>query len=191
MEWFFDLTLFEQIYWFSAIAGTAVLTVLLLLTLLGGDLTDMDHVDATVHADVGIEFQFFSFKNLVGFFTIFGWSGIAAIDADLSKGLTVLLSVFCGALMMGVMASLIYYLSRMQSSGTLRHSNAMGQIGEVYLTIGEKRSSIGKISIVVQGRLWELDAITDEREPLVRGNIIKVKEVTDNGIYIVEKLKQE
>jgi len=191
MEWFFDLSLFEQVYWFSAVAGTTVLSVLLVLTLMGGDLTDMEGVDASVEGDLGIDFQFLSLKNLVGFFTIFGWSGIACMDAGLSSGITLLISVLCGLLMMLVMATLFYYLSRLQSSGTLKHRNAIGQIGEVYLTIGEKRSRIGKISIVVQGRLWELDAITDEEQPLMRGNIIKVREVTDNGIYLVEKLKQE
>lgn len=191
MEWFFDLSLFEQVYWFSAVAGTTVLSVLLVLTLMGGDLSDMEGVDASVEGDLGIDFQFLSLKNLVGFFTIFGWSGIACMDAGLSSGITLLISVLCGLLMMLVMATLFYYLSRLQSSGTLKHRNAIGQIGEVYLTIGEKRSRIGKISIVVQGRLWELDAITDEEQPLMRGNIIKVREVTDNGIYLVEKLKQE
>lgn len=185
------MSLFEQVYWFSAVAGTTVLSVLLVLTLMGGDLTDMEGVDASVEGDLGIDFQFLSLKNLVGFFTIFGWSGIACMDAGLSSGITLLISVLCGLLMMLVMATLFYYLSRLQSSGTLKHRNAIGQIGEVYLTIGEKRSRIGKISIVVQGRLWELDAITDEEQPLMRGNIIKVREVTDNGIYLVEKLKQE
>jgi membrane protein implicated in regulation of membrane protease activity len=191
MDGFLDLTLIEQIYWTAAIAGTLLLGILLVMTLLGGDIADPGDTDATIAADTGIDFQFLSFKNLVGFFTIFGWSGLACLDSGMSTGLTVLISVVCGALMMLVMASLFYYLSRMQSSGTLKYRNAVGQIGEVYLTIGEKRSSIGKISIVVQGRLWELDAITDENSPLVRGNIIKVKEVTDNGIFIVEKLKQE
>lgn len=188
-DWFAALTLFEKVYWIVTIVGSITLTILLVLTFVGGDVEDLSgDVDVDVDGDTGIGFQFLSFKNLVGFFTIFGWSGIACLDNDLSKGLTILISVFCGLLMMFAMASLFYYLSKMQSSGTLKLQNAMGQIGEVYLTIGANRSSIGKVSVNVQGTLRELDALTDEETDLKQGNVIKVKDVTDNGILIVKLL---
>lgn len=63
-------------------------------------------VDVEIEGDTGIGFQFLSFKNLIGFLTIFGWSGIACIEGGLSKGLTVLISVICGLLMMLAMAGL-------------------------------------------------------------------------------------
>ena len=92
--------------------------------------------------------------------------------------------------MMLLMASLFYYLSKMQSSGTLKLKNALNQIGEVYLTIGANRSSIGKVSINVQGTLRELQALTDEDMDLTQGNVVQVKEVTDNGILIVKLLNK-
>ena len=60
----------------------------------------------------------------------------------------------------------------------------------MYLTIGAGRESIGKVSITVQGTLRELDALTDEDADLVMGNVVRVKEVTDNGILIVELLNK-
>lgn len=147
-------------------------------------------VDAEIEGDQGIGFQFLSFKNLMGFFTIFGWTGIACLDSGLSKILTVFISVVCGLLMMLAMAILFYYLSKLQSSGTLKLSNALNQIGEVYLTIGANRSSIGKVSINVQGTLRELEALTDEDVDLVQSNVVRVKRVTANGILIVELLNK-
>jgi hypothetical protein len=88
------------------------------------------------------------------------------------------------------MAGLFYYLGKLQSSGTLILKNALNQTGEVYLTLGANRSKIGKVSINVQGALRELDALTDEDMDLVMGNVVKVKEVTDNGILIVELLNK-
>ena len=88
------------------------------------------------------------------------------------------------------MAALFYYLAKLQSSGTLKLKNALHQIGEVYLTIGANRSSIGKVSISVQGTLRELEALTDEKDDLTQGNVVKVKEVTDNGILIVQLLNK-
>jgi hypothetical protein len=63
-------------------------------------------------------------------------------------------------------------------------------VGEVYLTIGSNRSSIGKVSIKVQGTLRELDALTEEARDLVMGDVVQVKEVTKNGILIVELLNK-
>ncbi|MCB0372628.1 MAG: hypothetical protein KDD31_06455 [Muricauda sp.] len=189
-NWFAALTLFEKVYWIVAIAGSAILLVLVVMTLVGGDVDDMGDVDTDIEADTGIHFQFLSFKNLMGFLTIFGWSGIACIDNGLSTGLTILISVFCGLLMMLAMASLFYYLAKLQSSGTLNLRNAVNQIGEVYLTIGANRSRIGKVSVNVQGTLRELQALTDEDQDLVQGNVVKVQEVTDTGILIVNLLNK-
>lgn len=188
---FETFTLFEKIYWVTAVVASLILMVLLVLTFIGGEVDDIDgDVDAEIEADTGIEFQFLSFKNLVGFFTIFGWSGIACLDAGMPKGLTVLISVICGLLMMLAMASLFYYLGKLQSSGTLKLRNALGQIGEVYLTIGANRKSIGKVSINVQGSLRELEALTDADKDLVQGNVVVVKDVTANGILIVEPINK-
>lgn len=191
-EWFTAFTLFEKIYWSIALISSVIFVILLVMTLLGGDAEDFDggDVDADIEGDTGIGFQFLSFKNLMGFLTIFGWSGIASLDGGLSKSLTVLISVICGLLMMFVMASLFYYLGKLQSSGTLKLKNALNQVGEVYLTIGANRSSIGKVSVTVQGTLRELEALTDEEKDLMHGNVVRVKHITDNGILIVELLNK-
>ena len=89
------------------------------------------------------------------------------------------------------MAALFYFLSKMQSSGTLKLDNAKDQIGEVYMNIGARRSTIGKVSINVQGGLRELSAITDGEVNLVQGNVVKVNEVTDNGILVVQLLDKK
>lgn len=188
--WFEALTLFQKIYWIVAVAGSAILLILIVMTLMGGDVDDMGDVDADIDGDTGVGFQFLSFKNLMGFLTIFGWSGISCIDNGLSTGLTIVISVFCGLLMMSAMAALFYYLSKLQSSGTLKLKNAKDQIGEVYLTVGAKRSRIGKVSVNVQGTLRELQALTDEKQDLVQGNVVKVHDVTDTGILIVNLLNK-
>ncbi len=190
-EWFSALTLFERIYWITAIIGSVLLIILLALTFLGGDADDIGDIDGELDLDAGIDFQFLSFKNLVGFFTIFGWTGIACISAELSIGTTLTISLFCGLLMMFAMASLFYFLSKLNSSGgSIKITNTLGGIGEVYTTIGANRSTIGKVQIKVQGRLSELEALTDEDFDLKQGNIIKVSEITSNGILIVNKYQK-
>jgi len=187
--WFSGLDTFQKIYWSIALIGSAMFVIIMVLTLIGGDTDDMGDADAEVDGDAGIDFQFLTLKNLVAFFTIFGWSGIAFLDEGWSRPLVVLVSTICGLIMMLIMASIFYYLSKLTHSGTLNVKNAKDAVGEVYLTIGANRSKIGKVHVRVQGSLRELEALTDEPEDLNMGNVIKVKEVTDNGILIVEKLK--
>ena len=92
--------------------------------------------------------------------------------------------------MMVVMASLFYYINKLSDSGTLNYKNAIDAVGEVYLTIGSDRSSMGKVSINVQGTVRELDALTDALSDLKSGTIIKVVDVTSNGILIVDRTRK-
>ena len=186
-QWFAALGTFEKVYWVTAIISSILFIILMVMTLMGGEVDDLGDVDADIEGDTGIGFQFLSFKNLMGFFTIFSWSGIACIHAGYSTAVTLLVSISCGLLMMFAMATLFYYLSKLTSSGSLKIKNALHQIGEVYLTIGANRSSMGKVQIKVQGGLRELDALTDEAVDLTQGDVVTVSEVTDNGILIVNK----
>lgn len=189
-EWYSALSSFEQVFWSIALIASVFFVFVLVTTLIGGDTDGLDgDVDADIEGDTGIGFQFFSFKNIVAFFTIFGWSGISFLEAGMSKGIVVLLAAACGLAMMFVMAFLIYQMRKMTSSGTLRMENAIGQIGEVYLTIGASRSRMGKVQINVQGALRELDALTDEEKDLPTHAVITVKEITSNGILIVSQTK--
>lgn len=186
MEWFQELTTFEKTYWVITGISTFMFLLVLITTIIGAETDDIGDVDAEIDADTGAGFQFFTLKNLVAFFTIFGWSGIASMDAGNATGTTIIISVFFGLLMMFVMAALFYYISKLSSSGTLKMKNALNSIGEVYLTVGANRSKTGKIQIKIQGALRELEALTDYNEDLKQGKIIKVIEVTNNGILIVE-----
>ncbi|WP_407557025.1 hypothetical protein [Winogradskyella sp. 4-2091] len=182
-DWFSNLELLSKIYWLTAILGSLVFSVVMIMAFTGGDADDID-------GDIEAGFQFISFKNLVGFFTIFGWSGIACIDAGLSTPLTIIVSTVCGLLMMVIMATLFYFISKLTDSGTLNYKNAIDAVGEVYLTIGEDRSRMGKVNVSVQGTMRELDALTDSLTPLKTGTIIKVVDVTSNGILIVDQTRK-
>ncbi|WP_138432341.1 hypothetical protein [Winogradskyella algicola] len=190
IEWFSNLDFLSKLYWSVATVGSLVFIVVMIMAFAGGDADDLGDVDTDIDSDAGAGFHFISFKNLVGFFTIFGWSGIACIDAGLSTPLTIIISVVCGLMMMVIMAALFYFINKLSDSGTLNYKNALDAVGEVYLTIGADRSSMGKVSVNVQGTVRELDALTDSQTPLKSGTIIKVVDVTSNGILIVDHTRK-
>ena len=189
-EWYSNLEFLSKVYWLVAIIGSLIFSVVMIMAFTGGDADDIGDIDSDIDADAGAGFQFITFKNLVGFFTIFGWSGIACIDAGLSTPLTIVISIFSGLMMMVIMASLFLFFSKLTDSGTLNYKNAIDAVGEVYLTIGADRSKMGKVTVNVQGSMRELDALTDSLTELKSGTIIKVVDVTANGILIVDQTRK-
>jgi hypothetical protein len=90
-----------------------------------------------------------------------------------------------GLIMMTIMASIFYFLGKASANGTLQMKNAVGGIGEVYLTIKGKRGGIGKVQITVQGSLRTLDAMTDDDVDIPTGNVITVTQVLNETILLV------
>ncbi|PLX16675.1 MAG: hypothetical protein C0597_07750 [Marinilabiliales bacterium] len=183
-----SLALIEKIYWCIAIPFSALFVLQIILTFFGGDIDEMEadgNSDVSIDDDAGIEFQFITLKNLVAFFTIFGWAGVACLDSGLSVGKTVIISSVSGLIMMTIMASIVYFMGKLTDSGTLNLNNAVGKIGSVYLSIPAKRAGLGKVQIKVQG-LQTLDAMTDHDEDIKTGSVVDVLEILNNEILVVK-----
>ena len=189
-EWFSELSSFDKFYWVITGISSLFFIFILISTFIGGDVDDVGDVDAEIDADTGAGFQFFTLKNTVAFFAMFGWSGVSSINAGNSSTMTIIISVICGLIMMVLVGLLMFYMRKLNHSGTLKMKNALGAIGEVYTTIGAERSKIGKVQVKVQSALRELEALTDHNTDLKQGMVVKVVEVTSNGILIVEPQKK-
>jgi membrane protein implicated in regulation of membrane protease activity len=186
--WWPSLSALEQVYWIIAIPFSLIFVVQTIMTFFIGDIDHVEaggDVDMQVDGDLGIGFQFITLKNLVAFFTIFAWAGIACVDAGLSAGLSIVISTFSGLAMMVIMASIIFFMGKLSDDGTLKLSNAIGKIGSVYLTIPPKRKGFGKVQITVQG-VQTLDAMTDNEEEIPTGAVVEVIGVYNNETIIVK-----
>jgi len=186
-EWWQALALPLKIYWIIAVIFTVFFLIQLALSFLGGDDLDVpdDTPDADIAADGGMPFQFFTLKNLIGFFTIFGWVGIAATDSGFPPFISVMLSIVGGLFMMALMASVAYFLSKATADGTMKISRAIGQTGECYLTIPKNRMNTGKVQVIVQGSLRTLEAMTNDETDIPNGKLIKVRQVLGDNVLLV------
>jgi hypothetical protein len=186
-----QISIFEQVFWIITIPATVFFLILLVLTIIGAETDTSADVTTDVDASIAdgdiIPFQFLSLKNIVAFFAVFGWSGIGFINAGLASWLVILLAFICGFLMMVLMATLFYLMSKLAESGTLKMKNAVGKLGEVYLVIPANRGGMGKVQLNVQGSLRTLDAITDDLEKIPTSSIIEVLDVIDDQILLVKK----
>jgi hypothetical protein len=66
---------------------------------------------------------------------------------------------------------------RLEDDGTVQVDGAVGLSGDVYLTVPPVRSGVGKIHLVLQNRLVELQAVTTHSDALPTGARILVVDV--------------
>lgn len=136
-------------------------------------------------ADSDLSFKLLSLQGITAFFMMFGLVGWAVLRQGSYPPLVPLLSgTLAGLFTVWVMKRIFQAAGRLQSSGTLNLSNAVGQEGTVYLTI--RPGQTGKVRISVQERLMVLDAAAADEEELKTGQTVCVTSVRA-GKLIVKK----
>jgi hypothetical protein len=184
--WWQSMGSFEKILWGIALISSVLFIIQSILSAAGGDTGEASgHADDYVSEDSGIGYQFFTIKNMVAFFTMFGWVGVAAYKGGLNEVLVVVAALGGGVVMVLIMALLFRNVSKLKYSGTMQINNAMNQVGETYLFIPAKRGGMGKVHVKVQGTLRELQALTDDVADIPTGKIIKVTGILNNNILLV------
>jgi membrane protein implicated in regulation of membrane protease activity len=127
--------------------------------------------------------RLFTLRGLIAFFSVGGWTGIFAIDQGAPPPLSIFLAFAAGFAAMYFVAWSVRLILRMQHSGNIRHENAVGKDGEVYLTIPD--NGIGKVNVIVQDRLCEMNATTRAGRDIKTGEKIVVIGVVSGGLLLV------
>jgi membrane protein implicated in regulation of membrane protease activity len=186
-EWWNSLLIGQQIFFLIALPSTLVLllqTILLLLGV-GDDDADVDaDFDSDVTGDDGL--AIFSVRGVLSMLCIMGWSGFALLTTPLHPVASILISVALGILTLFGIAYLMRSINRLQSSGNLQISNAIGKVGQVYIPIPGGAAAAGKINLTVQEQYREFSAITLQESELKTGVYVRVVAVDDAGTLVVE-----
>ena len=86
-----------------------------------------------------------------------------------------------------MIALLMKWLFSLQYDGTENAREALGASGTVYLRIPPARTGKGKISVVVQGKLCEKFAVTDEETTINRDEEVTVVGISGEETLIVRR----
>lgn len=174
----------------GAISST-ILTLQMVLAMFGGDMdgldSDMDIPDGGEGGASGI----LSIRTIGAFFTGFGWSGAAMLQYESGTGAATFVGIIVGSIFMALVFYLMSYLHSLRQEGTINYSNAIGKIGTVYLPVPPHRKGIGKIEVLVQGRLKIVQAITDNEKKIGNRIAVRVTELVDEQTILVEPLENE
>lgn len=209
-NWWEGLTLLQQCFAVVAIPATVILllqTVLLLFGL-GGHDADHGEVDTDHDFDHGFDhdadhdfdhdahdgahhaagIRLFTLRGIVALFAVGGWLGVAMCDLGLSPVLAGLIAAAGGFAALVIAALVIQYALRLQENGNIAAKNAVAHTATVYIPIPAARSGCGKVTMNLQERFVEMEALTDCDRTLKTGETVQVVGVTDEDKLVVRPL---
>ncbi len=191
MEAFYNsLSPVQKVFLFCALVGGIIFVVRIVLMAIGisdHDVDDgsLDHIDG--HGDSDTSFKLFSLHGLTCFFMMFGLVGLGlSRQFWVPDILAAAIGTVAGLFTFWVIARLFSSMTKLQSDGTLKLSNAIGQQGKVYLTIPAQGT--GQVQVAFQGRLMIYDAISANKKEIKTGNQIVVIDIAGGNILVVEQL---
>lgn len=189
-EFWNGLNVLQRIYFCIGLAATLVLVLQIITMLFGLGETDTGvdldgDGEPDINVDTGDGFTLFSVRGVIAFFAIGGWVGY--IFAETNTALAIVLSVVAGSLALVAMAFIMRGIMKMRSDGNIDIKRAVGKIADVYLTVPAKDNGNGKVTLTLEERFVELNAIQNENTPLTTGTKVKITGVSGDCV-IVEKI---
>ena len=143
---------------------------------------DVDHVDADV------SFKLLSLQGMTAFFIMFGLVGFAMVRESHTGGALALAAALAAGIgTVWLIGKIFSSLKKLQSSGTLDNTSAIGEQGTVYLTI--RAQGTGKVHVAMHGRPREFEAVSKDGTEIRTGERIWVLGV-NNSVLVVERWKE-
>ena len=199
IDWFQSLDPQVRPYWGIALVTSVVFAIQMVLTFVGICDTEAGAdfgVDMPGGADVpdghgdtldtGGAMQLFTIRNAVNFLLGVGWGGVCFSGVIASPALLALVALLCGCALVAAFLVMLRLLLRLESEGSYRIGEAVGQTCVVYVTVPQGRSAAGRVQVSFQGSVQELPAMTDG-EALPSGTQVRVTQVLGGSVLLVER----
>ena len=159
-----------------ALLGGGILVLQLLLSVLGFDFGaddiphDLGH-DPPGSADASDGLNLLSVRAVAAGVAFFGLAGWGASTAGWHVALAVALAAVVGFSAMVAVAIVMRWLLTLEDDGTVRIEGAIGQAATVYVPIPGESAGAGKVTLALQGRTVEYQAVTPYG-PLATGTLV-------------------
>ena len=182
-EWFSGMTPLERGFSVCAISGGILFLFRLVLQFFGGD--DVDGGDVSNGAGhVDGSFTFLSLHGITVFLVMFGLVGLTLlVEGGVREGWALVGATVGGLASMWAIGQVYILMRRLQSSGNVVITNAVGKEGTVYLTIPVNGS--GQVQVMYQSKMHLEDAISENGVELKTGERVKVMAVRGGTTLVV------
>lgn len=168
-----------------AALGGVILIAQTILGFFGAD-GHGDHDAGAHHDTVGDGLQLFSIRALSAGVAFFGIAGLGASAAGLPGVIAGVAGSVAGIAAMVGVAWTMRSMLRLEHDGSIDIQRAIGVPARVYLPIPASQQGVGKVTLALQGRTVEYQAVTSEGEVLPTGAEVLIVEVrSDDTVEVV------
>jgi membrane protein implicated in regulation of membrane protease activity len=183
-----------------AVVGGTLLACQFLLSLfgigdhhggLGGHDAHLDHGGAHDHGGSGSGsgsawfFSILTFRSIVSALAFFGIAGMAASSAGWSRTASLGVAAAAGVAALLLVAVLMRTLFKLQDEGNVRIENAVGQTGTVYLTVPGNKAGVGKVTLSLQNRTTEFQAVTFQDQLPTGSKVVVVDVIGPETVEVI------
>ncbi|NLA43556.1 hypothetical protein GX865_05430 [Candidatus Saccharibacteria bacterium] len=194
IQWWNDLSLIQQIFGIIAIPSTVVLIIQTILVMIGvgeveGDADvdfDADVGDAVDGAEASNGFAMISIRGVIAFLAVGGWTGVVLDSTGAHLAITIIIALVAGFLALLAVYLLMRMTGKLQDKGNIALKNAVGKAAKVYIAVPDTGKS-GKVTLTLQGRFTECDAVTQSGKTINPGTIVTITGMADANTLIVEE----
>lgn len=192
--WYDSLSSIDCFYWGIAVFFSVIFIVQTIMTFIGIDSFDSDvdidmggadingSIDGHTLGTMGVS-QLFSIRTLIYFMLGMSWGAISLSGLVQNEFVRAALAMVCGGIFVWVFYMIMRTMFRLETSGNVSINQCVGLTGNVYLRIGEGRSTKGKVSVSIGGSLREYEAVTDGPE-LKSGAQVRVLSVEGSTLVV-------
>ena len=172
----------QDVYLTCLVLGAVVLLTQTLVGLLGAG-----HIlpEGLEHGEASEGLHLLSVRAISAGATLFGATGLWLGSDGLSPLLSLPAALLAGLTGTVGTAYLTRQLFRLESDGTIRTENAIGQSGTVYLPIPARGGGHGVVQFTIQGRTVELRAVSENDDVIPTGTaVIAVAVMPDDVVEV-------
>lgn len=184
-------------YLTCAVVGAVILVAQLALSAFGGHHGDASHSDVshgsgpthdTSHAHASDGLQLLSARTISAAVAFFGIGALGISSMGLPELVAIAGGVVLGGAAMVGVAMTMRSMLRLESDGSINIYGAVGAAATVYIPIPGSKSGAGKVSLTLQGRTVEYQAVTAEGSALPTGMAVVIVDVHSGDIVEVAPL---
>ncbi|MDR0963334.1 MAG: hypothetical protein LBM60_01810 [Clostridium sp.] len=213
LTWWDNLALFGQILACMSIPATVIMAIQTMLLIFGGAFSHSDGMDfdsdgADFDSDGDFDsdapdldfdsdhdlahgadgLRIFTIRGVIAFFAVGGWVGLAVWAGSRSPTVSSISAFISGVAALVLSAYIIKWSLGLQESGNISARNAIGSIATVYIPIPAQRSGCGHVTLTLQERFVEMEAVTDSEDTLKTGRQVQVVGVVGENRLIVKSI---
>jgi hypothetical protein len=200
--WWENLSNLQQLTFVLGTIATVIMILFIILMLLGieggetfdGDIDfdgDFDAGDLDVYNADSVAsisgLRIVTIRGGLAFFSIGSWTTYLLAETMLPI-VAVAIGIVAGVIAAILLAITMKAVLKLESSGNLDYSTAVGKIATVYIRIPKNAIGKGKVSFNHQGKLVEVDAITKDSEDILTKSEVEIISLVDDTTLVVKKI---